>query len=78
MFLEKAKRVVRGESKRQKEEGLSVRWIIINKKGKTRRARAKELPKVGIEGGVSLRNGFLTIPKLDWKVRKRAKRSKET
>ena len=74
--MEKVKKWVRGEAEREndEEDEGTVRWLVINKKGKTRRARPKELPKVGIEGGVSVLNGDITIPKLDWRVRKRAKR----
>ena len=76
MFLEKVKKWVRGEAEREndEEDEGTVRWLVINKKGKTRRARPKELPRVGIKGGVSVLNGDITIPKLDWSVRKRAKR----
>ena len=74
--MEKVKKWVRGEAEGEndEEDEGTVRWLVINKKGKTRRARPKELPRAGIKGGATILNGDITIPKLDWSVRKRAKR----
>ena len=74
--MEKVKKWVRGEAEgenNEEDEG-TVRWLVIGKHGRIRKARPKELPRAGIKGGVSVLNGDITIPKLDWRVRKRAKR----